>query len=46
MFDVAICGGWLPGCGYDLYQSGGALTTGGNALKDVLGTAVRQAAYP
>ena len=37
---TTTCGGWLPGCGYGLYQSGGALTTGGNALKDVLGTAV------
>ena len=43
---TTTCGGWLPGCGYGLYQSGGALTTGGNALKDVLGTAVAQAAYP
>lgn len=44
---TTTCGGWLPGCGYDLYQSGGALTTGGNALRSVVRpSAQQQAAYP
>ena len=40
------CGAYTPGCGWDLYDKSGALTAGGNALKDALGTAVTQAAYP
>ena len=43
---TTTCGGWLPGCGYDLYQSGGALTTGGNALQSVVRPSAQQAAYP
>ena len=43
---TTTCGGWLPGCGYDLYKSG-TLTTGGNALKSVLRPFAEQtAAYP
>ena len=43
---TTTCGNWLPGCGYDLYQSGGALTTGGNALRSVVRPSAQQAAYP
>ncbi len=43
---TTTCGNWLPGCGYDLYKSGAALTTGGNALKSVVRPADQQAAYP
>ncbi|MBP6468933.1 MAG: hypothetical protein KBE23_03235 [Chloroflexi bacterium] len=30
------CGGWLPGCGRDLYDGDGRLTTSGLALKSVV----------
>lgn len=31
------CGGYIPGCGWDLYTKNGTLTIGGDALKQTLG---------
>lgn len=39
------CGGWLPGCGRDLYDGDGRLTASGQALKLILSPPLR-AAYP